>query len=351
MNLPRIALFLVVLFLPYRVVAQQAKCDVDTYQKTLNAVFSQVTRGERVATVQVLPSFEAEWAIAFDVTPEGLVVSRISFRKQLWSQWFCGPDAATPTPSQRIELAKAIEERTPVPLARESAQRFIDGLARMDFSTDRCPRNSDGSCAYLRDGVVYVVQFKDGRSARLTDVTDLNGMSSENPTLSNWVTELLKESFPPVPSEARAHEEIKFTLLILSNGHTEKGFAVSGMNYESAAHVKVYLKIVHLGSRDDSKKEYDDWLKKAVKIIDQGTTHDKPATKPATTEDRAVILVPNTGVFTVVATAKDCEEIFTVVATAGTVLRTIQSCSLDAAVEFERQAKRNESVDDRWVSR
>jgi len=56
-----------------------------------------------------------------------------------------------------------------------------------------------------------------------------------------------------------------------------------------------------------------------------------------------VILVPST--------AKDCDEMFTVVATAGTVLRTIQSCSLDAAVEFERQAKRKESVDDRWVSR
>ena len=351
MKLPRIALFLVVLFLPYRVVAQQSNCNVDTYHKTLDVVFRQATKGERVVTVQVLPSFKVEWAIVFDTTPDGLVVSRISFRKQLWSQLFCGPGAVTTTASQRIELAEAAEERTPVPLPRESAQRFIDDLAKIDFSTDRCPRDKDGSCFDMLDGVRYVVQLGDGRSARLTNVTALTGARSENPALSNWVTELLQESSPPIPSDATSHEKMKFTLLIMGNGWTEKGYAFSTMNYESAAHIKVYLKIVHLDSRDDAKKEYDNWLKKAVRIIDQGKTHDKPATKPATTEDRAVILVPNTSVFTVVTTAKDCEEMFTVVATAGTVLRTIESCSLDAAVEFERQAKRSESVDDRLVFR
>lgn len=142
---------------------------------------------------------------------------------------------------------------------------------------------------------------------------------------------------------ATPHEEMKFKLVRMSNGWTKKGFAVSGMNYESAAHVKVYLKIVHVDSREDAKKEYNDWLKEAAKIIDQGTVQDKPATKPATTEERAVIAVRET--------SKDCEEIFSVVATAGSVLRVIQSCSLEAAVEFERQAKRNESIDDHLVSR
>jgi hypothetical protein len=102
--------------------------------------------------------------------------------------------------SQCIELAKAAAvERTPLPLPRESAQRFFDDLAKMDFATDRCPRNKDGTCAYLRDGVSYVVQIRDGRSARLTDVSAYSGMRSENPALSNWVTELLKESCPPAP--------------------------------------------------------------------------------------------------------------------------------------------------------
>ncbi len=115
------------------------------------------------------------------------------------------------------------------------------------------------------------------------------------------------------------------------------------MNYESAAHVKIYLKIVHAGSREEAKKEYDDWLKEAAKIIEQGNVQDKPATKPATTEDRAVIVV--------LETARDCEKMFTVVATAGTVLRIIQFCSLEAAVEFEKQAKLGESMGDRLVSR
>jgi hypothetical protein len=42
---------------------------------------------------------------------------------------------------------------------------------------------------------------------------------------------------------------------------------------------------------------------------------------------------------------------FAVVATAGTVLRIQQSCSLEAVIALEKLAKRNESVDDRFVVR
>ena len=163
---------------------------------------------------------------------------------------------------------------------------------------------------------------------------------SQQPTRTGQTHSVASQQSTPA---ATPHEEMKFKLVRMSNGWTKKGFAVSGMNYESAAHVKVYLKIVHVDSREDAKKEYNDWLKEAAKIIDQGTVQDKPATKPATTEERAVIAVRET--------SKDCEEIFSVVATAGSVLRVIQSCSLEAAVEFERQAKRNEGIDDHLVSR
>lgn len=143
--------------------------------------------------------------------------------------------------------------------------------------------------------------------------------------------------------DAAPHEEMKFKLLIMSNGLTKSGFSFGGMVYETAAHIKVDVKIVHLRSREGAKKEYDDQLKQAVRVIEQGKVQDKPATKPATTEDRAVIVVPNT--------ATDCKELFTILATAGTVLRIQQSCSLDVLLEFEKQAKRSESVDDRFVSR
>ena len=196
----RIALVLVGLSLPCKVVAQQANCDLDTYQRALDIVFGQATKGERVATVQVLPSFQSEWAIAFDKIPNDLVVTRITFRKQLWWQLGLGGPGAAKTTSQCLELAKAAAlERAPVPLARESAQRLLDELTKVDFATDRCPRKKDGTCAYLMDGVSYVVQLRDGRSARLTDVSGFRGMKSENPALWNWVTELLKESWPPEP--------------------------------------------------------------------------------------------------------------------------------------------------------
>jgi hypothetical protein len=200
MKLLSIALFLAGLFLQCRVVAQGSCCNLDTYHRALDFVFGQTINGERVATVQVLPAFQSEWAIAFDKTPDGLVVSRITFRKQLWLLLGLGGPGAARTASQCIELAKAVPvERASVPLPRDSAQRFIDDLAKLDFATDRCPRNKDETCAYIMDGVDYLVQFRDGRSARLTDVSAYSGMKSENPALSNWVTELLKESSPPAP--------------------------------------------------------------------------------------------------------------------------------------------------------
>lgn len=143
--------------------------------------------------------------------------------------------------------------------------------------------------------------------------------------------------------DATPHEEMKFKLIRMSNGFTENGFAYSGLTYETATHTKVDVKIVHLVSREGAKKEYDEQLKGAVRIIEQGKVQDKPATKTATTEDRAVIVVPST--------AKDCKEMFTILATAGTVLRIHQSCSLEAVVEWEKGARHNESVDDRFVFR
>jgi hypothetical protein len=185
----------------YQLVNQKtapAYCGLDNYQQTLDMVLGRAVDGERVATVQILPSFQPETAIAFDRTPNGLVVSRITFRKQLWAQLGLGAGGPAKTPSQCIELAKAAAlERTPVPIPRELAQRFIDDLAKMDFATDRCPRHKDGTCAGVLDGLAYVIQFKDSRSARLTEVSAFSGMKSENPALSNWVTELLKEIGPP----------------------------------------------------------------------------------------------------------------------------------------------------------
>jgi hypothetical protein len=57
------------------------------------------------------------------------------------------------------------------------------------------------------------------------------------------------------------------------------------------------------------KKEYDDWLKEAARIINQGKVQDKPATKAATTNDRAVVIIP---------AARECQELTAMLSTAGT---------------------------------
>jgi hypothetical protein len=142
--------------------------------------------------------------------------------------------------------------------------------------------------------------------------------------------------------DATPHEEMKFNLLTMSNGVTKGGASWGGKTYETPSHTKLYLTIVHLDSREGAKKEYDEWLKRAVRIINQGKVQDKPATKPAMTEDRAEIIVP---------TKRDCKEATTIIATAGTVLRVISSCSSEAVFQFEKAANRAESENDQYVVR
>lgn len=168
-----------------------AYCNPDTYHWALDIVFGEHADSGRIATVQLLPSSQKESAIAFDMTSSGLSVSRLSLKAQLWTQFgiFVG---APKTPSQCIAVAMAASvEKTPLPLPKETAQRLIDELGRMDFVSYRCPRESDGTCGYVEDGTRYTVEYKDRPSIQLTDVS-ASGMRSENPALSNWVSDLLK---------------------------------------------------------------------------------------------------------------------------------------------------------------
>ena len=102
----------------------QASCDVNTYRRALDLVFGPAANAERTATIQILPSFHPEWAIALDRTPNGLIVSRIALQMSLWPQLFLSIQLRK-SPSQCIEEAKtAPVQRAIVPLSSESAQRF-----------------------------------------------------------------------------------------------------------------------------------------------------------------------------------------------------------------------------------
>jgi hypothetical protein len=145
------------------------------------------------------------------------------------------------------------------------------------------------------------------------------------------------------PLPATSNDEIKFKLALMSNGWTKSGGAFSAMRYDTPEHFDLWLTIEHPGSREGAKSEYDTWLKRAERIIDQGKIEDKPATKPETIEDRAVIVLP--------AAAKDGKGSFVIVATAGNSFRIIQSSSLEAVLQFEKHARQSESLDDRFVDR
>jgi len=143
--------------------------------------------------------------------------------------------------------------------------------------------------------------------------------------------------------DATPQNEIKFRLLTMSNGVTKSGAGFGGKTFEmTTTQTKLYLTIVHLDSREGSKKEYDEWFKMALRVINQGKVQDKPATKPASTEDRAVVILP---------ASRECKELTTILRTAGVSLRIIESCSAETALEFERQAGRSENQDDRFVVR
>jgi hypothetical protein len=132
---------------------------------------------------------------------------------------------------------------------------------------------------------------------------------------------------------ATPSEELQFKLVLMSNGVTKSGASWDGRTYETPNHTKVYLYIVHLDSPGAARKEYEDTLKGAVGIIKQEKVHDKPATQSATTEGRAVIVISD---------VRECNEAAAIIVTAGRALRIIKSCSAEAALEFEKQANRNE---------
>jgi hypothetical protein len=145
------------------------------------------------------------------------------------------------------------------------------------------------------------------------------------------------------PLAATSNDEIKFKLTLMSNGATKSGVGFSAIRYDTSEHFQLWLTIEHPGSREGAKSEYDTWVKRAERIIDQGKIEDKPATKPETIEDRAVIVLP--------AAAKDGKGSFVIVATAGNSFRIIQSSSLEAVLQFEKHARHSESLDDRFVVR
>jgi hypothetical protein len=147
--------------------------------------------------------------------------------------------------------------------------------------------------------------------------------------VASWVVVFCLVVSASMGSQMPGHEATKFNLLGITNGVTKSGASWDGTIYETANGSRVHLTIVHLDSPEGAKNEYADWLKlKGVRIISKGKVQGKLATKPGQTEYRAIVRF---------AVPSECNEGTAILATAGTSLRIIQSCSSKAAFEFERQ--------------
>jgi hypothetical protein len=171
-----------------------AQCSRAYYYQALDVAVPQTSGTTRIATIKILPSFQPDTAITFDMTSQGLEISRFVFPKELWVELSVYARSSPKLPSQCLALAKTIKlDRTVVPMDRGLAQRYIDELRKIDFTVDRCPRSKAGVCYYVLDGRSFVVQLDDGRSAQITDVSKMNGMSSQNPALSDWIARLFSE--------------------------------------------------------------------------------------------------------------------------------------------------------------
>jgi hypothetical protein len=147
---------------------------------------------------------------------------------------------------------------------------------------------------------------------------------------ASWAAVLCLVMSAAQGAQSPGREAIKFNRVATSNGVTKSGASWEGTLYETATGTRVHLTIVHRESREDAKNEFADWLKlKGTRIVSKGTVQDEPAT----IEERAVVKYP---------VPSECDEGIAIVGTVGNAFRVIQSCSIKAAFEFEKQVKRVE---------
>ena len=116
----------------------------------------------------------------------------------------------------------------------------------------------------------------------------------------------------------------KFKLAIMSHGTTQTGAAFSQNTWVTDAGEKVYEFMIHCGSAAGVKKEQEYWIERSTKIIKREKLERKDGT-----EERVVVILP----------ARLCEEGTTIMETRGSILYHIQSCSAQAAFDFENESK------------
>jgi hypothetical protein len=172
---------------------QEKMCGLGAYHDSLDLAFKNATagEGETLITLQVLPSFQREYALVLKRVGPEVKMLRTTLQKQLWTQ--LGPPLSVArTRQQCLEIARAAETDTvPVPVSAEQANSLWTTFSSTNLQTDICARQKR-QCALIHDGTQYVIQMPDDRSFRLTEVEGMKGIVSENGALLDWVHTVLR---------------------------------------------------------------------------------------------------------------------------------------------------------------
>ena len=180
--------------------SHEKMCGLGTYQDSLDLAFKNATEGsgETLLTVEVLPSFQREYALVVKRVGSEINVVRAKFQTQLWHQ--LAPLQASRTRQECLDLASAATlDSVTFPISPEIASSLLANLGNIRLiETDNCPRKGK-ECALIEDGRAYVVVLKDGPRVRVTDTEQLKGIRSENPALLDWIHRLLQIVNNPQP--------------------------------------------------------------------------------------------------------------------------------------------------------
>jgi len=173
--------------------SQEKMCGLGTYHDGLDLAFKNATvgSGETLVTVQVLPSFQREYALILKRVDAQVKLLRVTFQDQLWSH--LGPPLSDrKTRQQCLDLALAAKlDTVELSVPEDTTKQLWTAFGNVNLDGDTCSRQK-GTCPLLTDGTSFIIQTNEGRLLRLSEIGDSKDIKSENAALLVWVHTLLR---------------------------------------------------------------------------------------------------------------------------------------------------------------
>lgn len=180
--------------------SHETMCGLGTYQDGLDLAFKNSTEasGETLLTVEVLASFQREYALVLTRVGSEVNLLRARFQTQLWTQ--LTPLQDRKTRQQCLALASAATlDTVTIPARPETMSQLLSSFRDIRLSeTDSCPRRGK-ECDLAEDGTAYVVLSKSGPPVRITETSRLKGIRNENTALLDWIHSLLQAASSSKP--------------------------------------------------------------------------------------------------------------------------------------------------------